>query len=46
MTLWAQDATGAALESLSLQATAMIQSGYGAVVAAPQPSYSVRPGAY
>jgi len=46
MTLWAQQAGGAKLSSFELKADALVQSGYGTVVASPQPAYTKRAGAY
>ena len=46
LTLWAQQAGGAKLASFELKAGAIVQSGYGTVVASPQPAYAKRIGAY
>lgn len=46
LTLWANDDVGAKLGGFTLQATAVLQSGYGSVVAAPQPAWTMRSGAY
>jgi len=46
LTLWAQQAGGAKLSSFELKADALVQSGYGTVVASPQPAYVERVGAY
>lgn len=46
MTLWALSDSGAKLEGLSLKATAVIDSGYGAIELSPMPAWTPRPDAY
>jgi hypothetical protein len=46
LTLWAQQAQGAKLAGFALQADALVQSGYGGVVASPQPKWVKRAGSY
>ena len=46
LSLWAQAPGGAKVESLALEATAVIESGYGDVELAPMPAYRPRPDAY
>lgn len=46
LTLWAQAAGGARIESLTLEPTAIVQSGYGSVELSPMPAYTPRLNAY
>jgi hypothetical protein len=44
--LWAMEAGGARIDDLELVATAVVESGYGAVALAPLTPWTERPGAY
>lgn len=46
LTLWAQAAGGARIEGLTLESTAIVQSGYGSVELSPMPAYTPRLNAY
>ena len=46
LTLWAQAVGGARIEGLTLESTAIVQSGYGSVELSPMPAYTPRLNAY
>lgn len=46
VSLWAQEEAGARVEGLSLVAGPVVQSGFGAIEAAPQPEWAERQGVY
>ena len=46
LSLWAFNASGAKIQEVDMQPTALIQSGYGPVELSPMPAYTPRPGAY